>query len=125
MNVSEFREYCLSFPGVTEKMPFTSHKDAKARDVLCFYVGSKWFCYVNILMFECCCVKLSEEVTLDMRERYEGVCPAWHMNKRYWSDVYFNRDVPDGVVRDLVRQSYDIVRASLSKSERELIGASV
>ena len=37
MNVEEFRDYCLSLPYVTEKMPFTAVKDSYSRDVLCFY----------------------------------------------------------------------------------------
>ena len=48
MNIEEFREYCLSLNGVYEKMPFTNVPDKYSRDVLCFYVGSKWFCFVNI-----------------------------------------------------------------------------
>ena len=44
MNVEEFREYCLSLPGVSEKMPFPNVADRYSRDVLCFYVGDKWFC---------------------------------------------------------------------------------
>ena len=82
MNIEEFREYCLSLPGVTEKMPFTALNDAYSRDVLCFYVGSKWFCYVNIVLFDRCCVKSTPEEAAELRARYEGVRPAWHMNKR-------------------------------------------
>ena len=41
MNVEEFREYCLSLPGVSEKMPFPNVADRYSRDVLCFYVGDK------------------------------------------------------------------------------------
>ena len=81
MNIEEFREYCLSLPGVTEKMPFTALNDAYSRDVLCFYVGSKWFCYVNIVLFDRCCVKSTPEEAAELRARYEGVRPAWHMNK--------------------------------------------
>ena len=51
MNIEEFREYCLSLKGVYEKMPFTNVPDQYSRDVLCFYVGSKWFCFVNIEVF--------------------------------------------------------------------------
>lgn len=47
MNVEEFREYCLSLPGVSEKMPFPNVADRYSRDVLCFYVGDKWFCFVK------------------------------------------------------------------------------
>lgn len=121
MTVVEFREYCLSFPGVTEKMPFTTHKDPRARDILCFYVGSKWFCLVNIEFFDRCCVKLTESVTANMRDGYDGVKPAWHMNKRYWSDIYFNSDVPDNLIYELVAHSYKVVRESLPKREQLLL----
>ena len=45
MKVEEFREYCLSLKGVEEKMPFVNVADRYSRDVLCFYVGDKWFCF--------------------------------------------------------------------------------
>ena len=34
MNIEEFREYCLSFKGVHEKMPFPNVPDQYSRDVL-------------------------------------------------------------------------------------------
>lgn len=119
MNVEDFRNYCLSLPGVTEKMPFTTLKDPYSRDVLCFYIGSKWFCYVNIEVFDRCCVKTSAADAEELRERYAGIRPAWHMNKRLWSDVYFGSDVPDSLIRDLVHRSYGIVKASLPLKERD------
>ena len=100
-------------------------KDPYSRDVLCFYVGSKWFCYVNIEVFDRCCLKSEPDTAEELRTRYNGIRPAWHMNKRHWNDVYFNQDVPDTKIRELVRQSYDLVRASLSKKEREALGASM
>ncbi|MDD6209933.1 MAG: MmcQ/YjbR family DNA-binding protein [Bacteroidales bacterium] len=118
MDVEEFREYCLSLNGVYEKMPFLNVSDKYSRDVLCFYVGSKWFCYVNIEVFDRCCLKSTPEDAIVLRERYVGVQPAWHMNKRMWNDVYFNGDVPDSKIRELVKRSYDIVFQSLSKKEK-------
>ncbi|MBR1576012.1 MAG: hypothetical protein IJ654_06135 [Bacteroidales bacterium] len=41
------------------------------------------------------------------------------MNKRMWNDVYFNQDVPDDVIFGLVRNSYDLIVAKLTKRERE------
>ena len=121
MNIEEFREYCLSLPGVTEKMPFTALNDAYSRDVLCFYVGSKWFCYVNIVLFDRCCVKSTPEEAAELRARYEGVRPAWHMNKRMWSDVYFGSDVSDALDCRLVENSYRMVRDTLPTKERETL----
>ena len=54
MNIEEFREYCLSLKGVHEKMPFPNVPDKYSQDVLCFYVASKWFCFVNIEVFDFC-----------------------------------------------------------------------
>lgn len=88
MNVEEFREYCLSLPGVSEKMPFPNVADRYSRDVLCFYVGDKWFCFVNIEVFDFCCIKCRPEESTELRARYEGVKPGWHMNKKYWNSVY-------------------------------------
>ena len=106
MNVEEFREYCLSLPGVSEKMPFPNVADRYSRDVLCFYVGDKWFCFVNIEVFDFCCIKCRPEESTELRARYEGVKPGWHMNKKYWNSVYFNQDVPDSIIRDLGARSY-------------------
>ena len=121
MNVEEFREYCLSFRGVQEKMPFLDVADQYSRDVLCFYVGSKWFCFVNIEVFDFCCLKCEPERNLELQETYQGIKPGWHMNKRHWMSVHFIQDVPDNMVKELVRQSYDIVYRTLSKKEKELM----
>lgn len=121
MNVEEFREYCLSFKGVQEKMPFLDVADKYSRDVLCFYVGSKWFCFVNIEVFDFCCLKCEPERNLELQEAYQGIKPGWHMNKRHWMSVYFNQDVPDNAIKELVQQSYDIVYRSLPKNEKDSI----
>ena len=118
MNVEEFRDYCLSLPGVTEKMPFSAVNDPYSRDVLCFYVGSKWFCYVNIVVFDRCCLKSTPEEAAELRRQNESARPPWHMNKRMWSDVYFPGDVPDEKIRELVENSYRLVRQSLPGRER-------
>ena len=43
------------------------------------------------------------------------------MNKKHWISVYFNQDVPDKKIKELVKKSYDIVVKSLTKKERETL----
>lgn len=119
MNVEEFREYCLSFKGVREKMPFPNVADRYSRDVLCFYVGDKWFCFVNVAVFDFCCIKYDPDRSGELQARYMGIRPGWHMNKKHWISVYFDQDVPDSLIRELVKASYDLVAGSLTKKERE------
>ena len=123
MNIEEFREYCLSLDGVSERMPFAKVKDEYSRDVLCFYVADKWFCFVNIVAFDFCCIKCDPDEAVDLRSRYAGVKAGWHMNKKYWSSVYFDSDVPDEKILELVRKSYDIVAGSLPRKQREALSA--
>lgn len=46
------------------------------------------------------------------------------MNKKHWISVYFNQDVPDKEIKELVKKSYDIVVRSLTKKEREALANS-
>lgn len=121
MNVEEFREFCLSLKGVHEKMPFATASNLYSRDLLCFYISNKWFCFVNISQFDRCCLKSTPEDAVTLREQYQGIKPAWHMNKRMWNNVYFNLDVPDNIIKKLVVNSYNLVVANLSRKERELL----
>ena len=105
MNIEEFREYCLSLKGVHEKMPFPNVPDKYSQDVLCFYVASKWFCFVNIEVFDFCCIKCNPDEMEELRATYTGIKPGWHMNK----------------IKELVKKSYDIVVKSLTKKEREAL----
>lgn len=41
------------------------------------------------------------------------------MNKQHWISVCFDSDVPDDKIRELVRQAYDTVVASLPGKQRE------
>ena len=47
MNIEEFRDYCLSFPGSEEKTPFEKFFHGK-HSFLAFYVNGKMFCYFEI-----------------------------------------------------------------------------
>lgn len=123
MNIEDFRKYCLSFCGVHEKMPFDKATSEYDRNLLVFCVADKWFCFVNIDVFDFCNLKCRPEQTEELRDKYEGIRPGYHMNKRHWISVYFDSDVPDETIKELVKQSYDIVVASLSKKEKEALQA--
>ena len=43
------------------------------------------------------------------------------MNIKHWISVYFNQDVPDKEIKELVKKSYDIIVRSLTKKEREAL----
>ena len=102
-------------------MPFPNVAYKYSRDVLCFYIADKWFCFVNIEIFDFCCIKCNPDESGELQGQYAGITPGWHMNKKYWISVHFNQDVPDQKIKELVKKSYEIVVGSLTKKEREMI----
>lgn len=123
MNIEDFRTYCLSFKGVHDKMPFEKATSEYDRNLLVFYVLDKWFCFVNVDAFDFCNIKCNPDQIEVLQDQYDGIKPGYHMNKKYWISVYFNIDVSDKTIKELVKQSYDIVVGSLSKKEKEELDA--
>ena len=123
MNIEDFRTYFLSFKGVHEKMPFDKATSDYDKNLLVFCVAEKWFCLVNINIFEYCIIKCDSGQSGDLQDRYEAIRPGYHMNKKHWINVYFNQDVPDQTIKELVKRSYDLVVMSLSKKDKETLQA--
>ena len=47
-----------------------------------------------------------------------GCCPAYHLNKVHWNDVFLD-EIDGDMVKDLVRQSYLLVLSKLPKRLRD------
>ncbi|SFW67027.1 MmcQ/YjbR family DNA-binding protein [Chitinophaga sancti] len=119
MNIEEFREYCLSFKGSHDKMPFNKANSDYDKNIMTFSVMDKWFCFVNIENFDFCDLKCDPEVSKQLQDEYEGVTPGYHMNKEHWISVHFKKDVPKSKIELLVQNSYNLVVAGLTKKQQE------
>ncbi|WP_332913506.1 MmcQ/YjbR family DNA-binding protein [Algoriphagus boritolerans] len=75
MTLEYLRDYCLSLPGVTEDTPFDA-------TTLCFRVGGKIFAIMDMEVFEYANLKCDPERAIELRERYAGITPGYHMNKK-------------------------------------------
>ncbi len=115
MNIESFRAYCLAKPGAEETFPF-------GPDTLVFKVRGKMFALTNLENFEGVNLKVDPEYGAELRERYDFVIPAFHMNKKHWITVQIRNGVPVQLLRQLIDQSYNLVVSGLSKSEKSSIG---
>jgi predicted DNA-binding protein (MmcQ/YjbR family) len=111
MNFEDFREYCLRKPFVTEGFPFD-------QSTLVFKVGGKMFLLTDIDLFESVNLKCDPEKCIELRERYQGIIPGFHMNKKHWNTVLLNSDVDQKLFLELLDDSYQLVFNSLSKKIR-------
>lgn len=64
-------------------------------------------------------LKADPERSADLRERYHGVNPGYHMNKTHWNTVAVDGDVSDELILELIDHSYDLVYSSLSRKVRD------
>ena len=125
MNIEELREYTLSLYGVTEDQPFGD-------DVLAFRLEGKIFACLWLGggshdMKESAeariALKLSPERNEELRGQFSAVTPAWHWNKKHWSDVYYEQ-VNDALVQEWLKESYLLVASKLPKAKRLSSGVS-
>ena len=100
-----------SWTGVTRGFPF----DEKT---LVYKVGGKIFALFDVDNFGGVNLKCDPERAVELREQYAGIRPGWHANKVHWNTVEPESDVEAGLFWDLLKHSYDLVAASLSKKLR-------
>ena len=118
MNIEDFREYCLALPFAKENSPWT---EPRYQNLVTFTIDGKWFCLLDIDN-KYCNLKCAIDQVVPLQDKYEGVQPAWHMNKTHWIKVILDSDVPTAEIEVLVKQAYVLIVGSLSKSKRQELG---
>lgn len=111
MNIEDFRLYCLAKPNVTEELPFDEN-------TLVFKVAGKMFALTDIHRFDGVNLKCDPDRAIELRERFQGVQPGYHMSKVHWNTVKINTDVSDKLLFELIDHSYDLVVSKLPKKTR-------
>ncbi len=105
MNVDSVREFCLAFPQATEKLQWG--------DDLCFKVGGKIFAIAG-LDDPRLCFKCAPEIFAELVER-EDIHPAPYVGRYKWVMLGRLDAVRWDELRELIRQSYEMVAAKAPK----------
>lgn len=114
MNIEELQKYCLSLKATEEKLPFDNK-------TLVFSVRGKMFCGTDIETYELINVKCNPEKATLLREQYDEVIPGYYMNKIHWNSVKTNGKISNKLLKEWIKNSYDLVVAGLPKKiQKEL-----
>jgi predicted DNA-binding protein (MmcQ/YjbR family) len=126
MDPDALRKICLSFPGTYEDYPFGPETAVfKVRadvagggrnegKVFALSSMDPQDFYVNL--------KCEPGLAVQLRSAHPEITGAWHMNKTHWNGVRLDGALPDGMIRDLVEDSYDLVVAGLNRKQQEQLG---
>ncbi len=77
------------------------------------------FALADVEEFDGINVKCDPELAIELRERYAGVLPGYHMSKKHWNTLVMDGSLPEKMILKWVDDSYDLVVASLPKKLRE------
>ena len=104
MTRDEYVDFCLSLDGAAVDAPFNEDFDtlvARHGD------SRKWFALImkldgrEVVNLKC------DPMEADfLRNAYEGISEAWHMNKVHWNSVWLESDVPDAEIRRQTAESF-------------------
>ena len=116
MNIEGVREYCFSLPFATERYPF-------GPDTLAIEIGGRLFCLMTLDgRWDFYNLKIDPDYSIELRDRFTGIRPGFHQNKRHWVSVDFYGDVPDSLQRELIYHSYCQAASKLPKKIRKELG---
>jgi len=114
MDLDYIREYCLSFPGVKEEMPWEDHPAYK--------VGGKIFLISNLskensnrLSIKCTPEKFNELVET------ENIIPAPYLARNKWITIQDGCRIRLKELKELIKESYRLVFSRLPAKTRKEI----
>lgn len=110
--MTDIHGVCLALPGATLTFPF-------GEETAVFKVGGKVFAITAAESPTHVTLKAEPEEVTGLVETYESVIRGYHMNKKHWITVQVDGgDLPDGLVAELVEDSYDLVVDNLPARDR-------
>jgi predicted DNA-binding protein (MmcQ/YjbR family) len=113
----DLRRRCLALPGAVEEFPFGAGTSV-------FKVAGRMFA-ISALAAEPLdvSVKCEPEMAERLRDTYPAIRPGYHLNKRHWNTITLDGSLPDGMVADMIEDSYDLVVAGLPRAARRRLEA--
>lgn len=112
MEPNELKTACLDLNGATEEFPF-------GPDTSVFKIGGKIFAISALggLPLKVS-LKCDPDLAVRLRAEHPAIVPGYHLNKRHWNTVTLDGSLPDGLVRELLEDSYDLIVARLPRAQQ-------
>lgn len=108
VNKEDIIEYCLELPNTYEDYPFP---DDDFSVTIKHTSNNKWFALIMKVKEKLYLnVKTNPDYSDILRNTYEYIIPAYHMNKEHWNTIIVDENVDVGIVKELIEQSYELTK---------------
>jgi predicted DNA-binding protein (MmcQ/YjbR family) len=127
MTRREIIEYCLTLPAAYEDYPFDAVVDENATTVMRHRWNRKSFALIIRHRGELYLNLKCNPFDIDfLRQAWGSIVPGYHMNKNHWISIVLDSDkskkyvcdVPDDLIKQLVEQSYDLIKPKIRRKTR-------
>jgi predicted DNA-binding protein (MmcQ/YjbR family) len=112
VDTDELKDACLEPNGSVEEFPFGPETSV-------FKVGGKIFAITALdgrpLKVS---LKCDPDLAVRLRAAHPAIVPGYHLNKRHWNTVTLDGSLPDGLVREMIEDSYDLIVARLPRAQQ-------
>lgn len=108
MEKDEVIKFCLWLPNTYEDYPFP---DDNVSIVMKHTENKKWFALMMEVKGELYLnVKTNPDYSDILRNAYDYIIPAYHMNKELWNTIIISKKVDVSLVKELIEQSYELTK---------------
>ncbi|MCL2016631.1 MAG: MmcQ/YjbR family DNA-binding protein [Defluviitaleaceae bacterium] len=110
----ELIDFCLTFLAVYEDYPFHNMADPAVWTAMRHSGNKKTFAFIYVHNEKLCVNLKCEPLNADfLRQTFEDVTPAYHMNKVHWNTVVLGGDVPIDELKRMIEDSYDLTKPKI------------
>lgn len=109
--LEDIRICCLQKKETTEGFPFDE-------DTLVFKVNGKMFALMNLTGPLSVNLKCNPNKSIQLREEYLWIKPAYHMNKTHWNTLELDEDFDPQLLFELIDHSYELVIQTMPKRDQ-------
>ena len=108
MNKEEIIEYCLTLKNTYKDCPFSDDFESVTMK---HCENKKWFALImNVNERLYLNIKTDPNYSDILRNAYDYIIPAYHMNKEHWNTIIVDEKVDKTLVKELIEQSYQLTK---------------
>ncbi|MRJ76554.1 MmcQ/YjbR family DNA-binding protein [Aeromicrobium sp. SMF47] len=100
--MTDVHAFCAALPGAVLTFPF-------GEDTAVYKVGGKIFALTGVAGPASINLKAEPADVTGLVQTYASIERGYHMNKKHWITVQLDRSLPEGLLAELIEDSYDLV----------------